>query len=230
MAVDEMLLESAADGEGCALRFYRWSEPTLSLGYFQRLADRTSHEASRQCPLVRRASGGGAILHDRELTYSLVVPADHRLAAGAEALVRAVHTSWVEAVASLRIRASLYETHRANSRRDQPFLCFQRRASGDIVIDRQKIVGSAQRRRRGAVLQHGSCLLETSSAAPEALGLADVAGVQLSWRQLIDLWLPELRRALQVEFVPIELSTAESVRVREVVKSKYGCAKWTERR
>jgi len=73
MAVDEALLDAAVEQGVAALRFYQWSEPTLSLGYFQRHADRDSHAASHDCTLVRRQSGGGAILHDRELTYSLTL-------------------------------------------------------------------------------------------------------------------------------------------------------------
>ena len=77
MALDEALLESAAERGSATLRFYRWSEPTLSLGYFQDYAERDSHAASRNCALVRRQTGGGAILHDRELTYSLAIPRAH---------------------------------------------------------------------------------------------------------------------------------------------------------
>src|SRR5262245_54691837 len=69
MAVDETLLESAAASGAASLRFYGWSEPTLSLGYFQRAAARQTHATSLGCPMVRRPSGGGAILHDWELTY-----------------------------------------------------------------------------------------------------------------------------------------------------------------
>src|SRR5690242_18095105 len=74
MAIDEALLESAAGGGPLTLRFYQWSEPTLSLGYFQRYEDRSLHPASLDCPIVRRPTGGGAILHDKELTYSLALP------------------------------------------------------------------------------------------------------------------------------------------------------------
>ncbi|MEM6330787.1 MAG: lipoate--protein ligase family protein, partial [Planctomycetota bacterium] len=74
MAVDEALLDAAAAGAGATLRLYRWSSPTLSLGYFQPLAARAAHPASAGCPCVRRHSGGGAIVHDHELTYSLAVP------------------------------------------------------------------------------------------------------------------------------------------------------------
>ena len=86
MALDEALLESAGDDPMATLRFYRWSEPTLSLGYFQRSAERAAHIASRDCPLVRRASGGGAILHDAELTYSLTIPTTDRWSAAAARL------------------------------------------------------------------------------------------------------------------------------------------------
>ena len=75
MAVDETLLFDAAENGTATLRFYSWDEPTLSLGYFQRYADREQHTASRTCAVVRRQTGGGAILHDRELTYSLALPA-----------------------------------------------------------------------------------------------------------------------------------------------------------
>ncbi len=80
MAVDEVLLDWSAQSGGYAWRFYRWDEPTLSLGYFQPYEDRQRHPPSRACPAVRRATGGGAILHDAELTYSLAVPAGSPLA------------------------------------------------------------------------------------------------------------------------------------------------------
>ena len=80
MAVDEALLLDASENGSASLRFYGWNAPTLSLGYFQRYDDRDLHAASRDCAVVRRQTGGGAILHDRELTYSLVLPPNHPLA------------------------------------------------------------------------------------------------------------------------------------------------------
>ena len=90
---------TAVDGGVATLRFYQWSEPTLSLGYFQRYDDRHQHAASRKCAVVRRQSGGGAILHDRELTYSLTLPASHPLTRDATALYTAVHNAFIQALA-----------------------------------------------------------------------------------------------------------------------------------
>ena len=162
MAVDEVLLERAV----ACLRFYRWSEPTLSLGYFQAYADRREHPPSLPCAAVRRLTGGGAILHDFELTYSIVLPGTHPLAAHRDELYRAVHGSLIEALGQLGIAARLCQpAHKIEAVRE-PFLCFQRRSPGDVLIGQTKICGSAQRRRYGAVLQHGSLIWQTSAAAP----------------------------------------------------------------
>ena len=192
MAVDEALLQSAAERGITTLRLYQWEVPTLSLGYFQSAADREQHAASRDCLLVRRASGGGAIVHDRELTYSLTVPlSDSRLSSATD-LYDAVHLSLVECFAEFGIRTSFYGKEEYNSQTPtsdgEPFLCFQRRACGDIVSGNVKVVGSAQRRRRGAVLQHGSILLSRSDSAPELQGLREVAGRPMPAAAIAERW------------------------------------------
>jgi lipoate-protein ligase A len=175
MAVDEALLLDAADGGHPTLRLYAWSEPTLSIGYFQRVADRAGHAASRECALVRRQTGGGAILHDREITYSLVLPAGHPLGSQPTALYSSVHDAMIEVLTPLTDRESrqklvrlvrISKTHHD----DEPFLCFLRRAPDDVLLLERhepmrrcerpadqselqagvKILGSAQRRYRGA--------------------------------------------------------------------------------
>src|SRR4051812_5496180 len=98
MALDEALLDAVAEDPSAAwLRTYGWTAPTLSLGYFQRWADAQADPRWRDAPIVRRPTGGGAIWHDRELTYALVVPGQHPLARPSTALYRAVH----EAIAGL---------------------------------------------------------------------------------------------------------------------------------
>ncbi|HEX8199322.1 MAG TPA: lipoate--protein ligase, partial [Isosphaeraceae bacterium] len=94
MAWDEVLLDAvAASGDAAALRTYGWTEPTLSLGYFQALDEARADPRWRDVPIVRRPTGGGAIWHHHEVTYALAVPRAHPLAARAPDLYRAVHAA-----------------------------------------------------------------------------------------------------------------------------------------
>ena len=108
MAVDQALLASANGTGQVTLRFYRWSPPTLSLGYFQAADQRREHQPSLSCDLVRRVTGGGAILHHRELTYSLCVPCENRLSNEHQVLYRLVHGAMIESLHEWGIDASLY--------------------------------------------------------------------------------------------------------------------------
>lgn len=230
MAVDEVLLEWAERTGGCCWRFYQWEEPTLSLGYFQAYGDRWRHAASRKCPVVRRASGGGAILHDRELTYSCVWPKTHRLAAGRLQLYEAVHASLIELLADEGIKATLYGQAGPGGGEKPPFLCFQRRSPGDVVVGAAKVAGSAQRRLRGAVLQHGSVLLARSPAAPELDGLAELAGLALDAQQLCQAWGKRLENRLKLVWQATSLSAEEYQQAVTLVETKYGSLPWTHNR
>ena len=233
MGVDEMLMERAAEANVATLRFYEWSPATLSLGYFQNAADRAMHAASGACPMVRRSSGGGAIVHDRELTYSISLPTAHPLAADAETLYRNIHGTLLEALAEFGVAARLNEAALVHME-GEPFLCFQRRAAGDVLLDRYKICGSAQRRRRGAILQHGSVLLARSAAAPELPGVVDLADTQATSRltptTLAEVWIHIWRSRLS----PLEPYGAYSSDDAELAgaqaTTKYASAVWTNRR
>jgi len=230
MAVDEALLEAVECEPACWWRFYQWAEPTLSLGYFQEYAERAGHPASRHAACVRRLTGGGAILHDRELTYSLIVPAQHRLAQARERLYAIVHRSLVELLADLAVTAGLHPASSDAVPAPEPFLCFQRRAPGDIVTGDVKITGSAQRRRRGAVLQHGSILLQRSAAAPELPGIAEKAGPEIDAARLIDAWLPRLAESLELQWQPAALSPQQRQAAEELRQRRYAAAAWTVHR
>lgn len=171
MAFDEALLEAAATRGETSLRIYRWSEPTLSLGYFQKELPPDLPAILRGLPCVRRLSGGGAILHHHEWTYSCALPKRHPLAGRTEDLYDAVHAALLRAFARLGVSAATRGTsdHEADGR----FLCFERGDARDILVAGRKVVGSAQRRRKGTVLQHGSVVLRTSPFAPHIPGLAD---------------------------------------------------------
>lgn len=175
MAVDAALLDSAVHRGRCTVRIYRWAEPTVSLGYFQRTDD--VDPASRWAPLprVRRLSGGGAILHHHEWTYSCAVPAGHPAIRAPHALYEATHRQIIAVLEDMGVYAALRgDMGIDEAAAAKPFLCFSRGDRRDVVLQGRKIVGSAQRRRKGAVLQHGSILLRASPFAPQIPGIVDL--------------------------------------------------------
>ena len=233
MAVDEALLESAADSGEITLRFYEWSPATLSLGYFQSHEERSGHTASLACPMVRRSTGGGAIVHDQELTYSLVVPMDGRSHSAATAMYDAMHDSLVLALADFGLQASRYQSPPVVGidapLQAEPFLCFQRRAIGDVIIGGHKVGGSAQRRHSTTVLQHGSVLLRKSVSAPELPGIAEL-GCDISVPQLVERWLAKAQSHLGLRFDNSTLREPEAELARKVQIVKYQSLCWTRKR
>jgi len=232
MAADEVLLHRVGPGESPpTLRFYQWDPPAISLGYFQKYAE---YEAlpppAGDLPVVRRLTGGGAIIHDVELTYSLVVPGGHSLARHRNLLYETVHNSLIAALAEFDVAARLHQSQDPTPRGEEPFLCFRRRAGGDVVAGPTKIAGSAQRRRRGAVLQHGSVLLARSAAAPELQSLLDLASAPLDKDRLIAGWCETLRCRLALLFEPKPLAEHQRHRAAELVRSKYATDHWTRNR
>lgn len=252
MGFDEALLEQAADAGTATLRFYQWQEPTLSLGYFQAYDERDTHAESRQAAVVRRQSGGGALMHDRELTYSISLPATHPLSRQSPRLYDVVHHSLIDLLAAEGIAAALHRDRVTTSSAtdshapieklaaaEEPFLCFARRTSADIVLPTAvaaeppvKIVGSAQRRRRGAVLQHGSVLLDRSPAAPELAGIEQISGVSIPPSWLVERWSPALAAALELNLHDYQPKAGEEVMIRaeQLRAEKYAAPAWTHRR
>jgi lipoate-protein ligase A len=231
MAVDEVLLETAASGGISSLRFYQWSEPTLSLGYFQSQADRAKHGASRGCQLVRRQTGGGAIVHDVELTYCLALHMPERSAAAAARLYQVAHTALADVLAARGVEVTVLKGRQEErNEASKPLLCFERRALGDVLLGDSKICGSAQRRLKGAVLQHGSLLLGRSESAPELPGLAELTGKRWKVEDFIEPWARELADRLALHWTDDALSPEELSRVRSLAIEKYSAASWNARR
>ena len=236
MAVDEVLLDWAVRQSACWLRVYGWTPATVSLGYFQHYAERSAHAPSAASPAVRRLTGGGAIVHDDELTYSLVLPAGHALAAMRDRLYAAMHGALVDALAEFDVAAELWPADLAGPL-PEPFLCFLRRSPGDVVVARSvglplgvKIAGSAQRRRRGAVLQHGSLLLRRSAAAPELPGLSDLFDGFPGPEQFLPRWLARIQSHLAITWQESALEPDLRRAAEELAESRYAAARWTVER
>jgi len=169
MARDEALLVSCNHSDTVpVLRFYRWSPATISLGYFQGIEEfEALAPPTGTLDVVRRTTGGGAILHDVEVTYSLTVPIGHTLVAGKpNELYTLAHQAIIAAIGEPTRQFGCGDSACGASRHRGPFFCFARRHALDVVIPddadetgTRKLAGSAQRRTPTAILQHGSIML-----------------------------------------------------------------------
>ena len=179
MAIDEALIRNAKPEWPIVMRVYEWDRPTLSLGHFQSLSDRDADARLRELPWVRRMTGGGAIVHDHEITYSILIPDRHetRSKGHSEILYRAIHESVAEGLRTLGWKARMSEECTCSSSISQKtvfFQCFLRRSPVDLIVGGYKVLGSAQRRTAAGLLQHGSLLIHHSPTTPKVLGLVDL--------------------------------------------------------
>ncbi len=163
MAVDEALLESAQSGlPSPTIRLYGWNRPTLSIGYAQNIAQgfNAGFIDYNQIPVVRRPTGGRAILHDDEVTYSLAIPSSSRYFGSLTSIYNMAQAAITGALESLDI-----EVDPAPESPDigGSACCFASRGRHEISVNGRKVAGSAQRRLRGGALQHGSIVLAQNS-------------------------------------------------------------------
>lgn len=236
MARDHALLDFVdADPSRAVLRTYAWTEPTLSLGYFQRVEQLRENPIWAGLARVRRPSGGGAIWHRNELTYALVVPRTHPLAGRPSDLYRAVHAAFVTL-----LRDQGHDAHR-RGRDDldsaspqplpRPFLCFHDHDPEDVLVGPHKVVGSAQRRRPSAVLQHGSLLLAPAPQTPDLPGLnTEQRALTTIHDQFCNLVATRLPSALGLD--PIESAPAARLLAQAdtLARTLYRLDAWTARR
>jgi lipoyl(octanoyl) transferase len=225
MAADEVLLESATAGIA-SLRFYGWSEATVSLGYFQPEKVRRTEPLLR-LPFVRRPSGGAMLVHHREVTYCLALPPGQPWQTGASWLCT-MHTIIAGALASLGVSA---KSQAAGS--EPPFsgtLCFQHLTAGDLLIGAAKVVGSAQRRQRGALMQHGSILLARSMHTPMLPGIEELAGRRITSADACAAIRAEFARRTSWQLVHDAWTPAELSRADELATTKYRHERWNQKR
>jgi lipoate-protein ligase A len=234
MARDEALLDFVGEGPSTAgLRLYGWNEPTLSLGYFQSIAEAEENPRWRGLPQVRRPTGGGALLHDQEVTYAIALPRTHTIARQTSELYKRVHAAIVELLEECGVGAGRRgdvgdKAVRVDTPR--PFLCFADRDSEDVISGGAKLAGSAQRRRSGAVLQHGSILIASSTITPELPGATDLG---MRPADLAD-WASRLAWKIlaRLELVPAATAWPAHLLQRSgaIERSVYRNESWTRRR
>ncbi len=229
MARDEHLLHSDTLVPG-SLRIYAWDPPTISLGYFQRYSEITNlPDDVRNLAVVRRITGGGAILHDREITYCLVLRDSVPIARKSPiALYRTVHDCWRAALAEDGLVSDLApESFPMPTPRTGPFFCFQKPGCTDLIVNGQKLLGSAQRRLPDRVLQHGSLLLGRRFASHPG------ADIQQQNQAIVERWISAFtqRLAAELELTPTGAKWSEE-QLADVAERqfKYASRAWTRKR
>jgi lipoate-protein ligase A len=257
MAADEAILESSGRGETPpTLRLYAWSPPCLSLGYAQPLSDvDLAALEQRGWELVRRPTGGRAILHTDELTYSVAGPLDEpRLAGGvlesyrilAAALLRALQLLGIPAQADEKPAAAAPQGAQPN----QNPVCFEVPSNYEITVGGKKLIGSAQARRKEGVLQHGSLPLhgdltrivqalifpdpQAQARAAERLlqratTVERVLGRPLEWEQAAQAFAQAFAETLNLQLLPGDLTPEERRRAEALLAEKYASPAWTGR-
>lgn len=253
MAIDEALLNSVAVGAPPTLRFYGWKRPTLSLGYFQPLSEAKAWAeqtgvalgADGEVDLVRRSTGGGAILHHAELTLSLTLPMNVSDTGAREATYRNVHAAIAGELKRLGVDAKPFRTLGTNAvsrmdadaatsakgnQRDEPFLCFQRRTDEDLIVNGYKVLGSAQRRTKGALLQHGSLLWSVSPHADVLPGMQQLSGRSLDLGAFVRGLQQRLATIFGMDWQAGSLESTELEAAEQIVTQRYGNPDWTAKR
>ncbi len=231
LGLDEALLRDVEARP--TLRFYGWKPAALSLGHFQPLGPFEALARAAGVPIVRRPTGGGAIHHVDELTFSIVAQAgaDGYPAETVEAY-RVVHDVVASALASLGAHvATRDESLPLSVAPGAATLCFHDTTALDLVVphvDGRKLVGSAQRRIGERVLHHGSIPLSVPALTPEAASVELAAGRRVSWDELADA-LATSAAAWLGPLEPGELTENEQSEAARLAAERYSTVAATRR-
>lgn len=200
MAIDEALLASASVP---ILRYYRWRRPSISFGYFGRYAEVEPQSDSRD--IVRRWTGGGIVPHGDDLTYSVIIPANHPFfARSSPEIYRALHETIRAAFEANGIATELS----SGAAPKVSEACFANAVRADVLSRGQKIAGAAHRRSRAGLLHQGS----------------------IQHPDLPERFRTDLAQILCEEYELKTLSGQTMSRAEEIAAAKYGTADWLKRR
>ncbi len=249
MALDEALLNFVSRGEiDPVIRFYTWNPPTLSIGYFQRLSKEIDIDKVKEkgYGLVRRQTGGRGVLHDKELTYSVIVPESHPdMPKTVTEAYRVISEGLLEGFKSLGFDA-YFAVPRSKEEREklkQPrsSVCFDAPSWYELVVEGKKIAGSAQTRQKGVILQHGSILQDVDiddlfdmfifkndrlkakmkeAFVEKAVAINDLSDSHVSLTEMVVAFKEGFKKALDLEYQPLELTEAQQEEVK-ALEEKY---------
>jgi lipoate-protein ligase A len=250
LAVDEAIARAVAEREAPpTLRLYGWAPPTLTLGRGQPYVDADvavlRHEG---VDLLRRMTGGTAVLNRDELTYTVAVPdGESRLAGTVAESYRPISLALLYALARLGVTgaAAVGRDPATRPNRDvRSPVCFELPSDYEITVGGRKLVGSSQMRIRGAILQHGSLPLtgdigdivrylsapiDPARVRARALTLRDALGHVVAWPVAADAVLAGFSTTLNLTLASGALLPGERARMDRLLIEKYGDPAWTRR-
>ena len=253
MAVDEAILNSVGSGKSLpTLRLYAWEPACLSLGYAQPFTDvDIPRLQERGWEVVRRPTGGRAVLHTDELTYSVIAPLNEPRVAGT--VLESYHRlalALVEALNLLGMQVEVNGNSAAPHRTSPNPVCFEVPSTYEITVGGKKLVGSAQARRKEGVLQHGSLPLtgdltrilqvlafpdeESRSRAADrllrrAVTVETALNRKISWEEAARATITAFGSVLTLYLQPGDLTPEEKKHAKELARVKYGHSCWTEK-
>jgi len=253
MAVDEAILESVYTADSIpTLRLYAWEPACLSLGHVQPFAEVNTEALSKNgWDVVRRPTGGRAILHVDELTYAVIAPqSEPRVSGGVLESYLRLSQALLRALQIIGLSPEVNEKKATTDPKQPNPVCFEVPSNYEITVGGKKLVGSAQARRKEGILQHGTLplygdltriitALKFKDVAPRerasqrlldhATTMENVLGTAPTWQQAGEAFKEAFADVLNLALVPGELSVRELERAAELVENKYANPKWTER-
>lgn len=258
MAMDEALLNFVSRGEiDPVIRFYTWDPATLSIGYFQRLKKEIDIDKVKEkgYGLVRRQTGGRGVLHDKELTYSVIVPESHpKMPKTVTEAYRVISQGLLEGFKLLGFDAYFAvpksKEEREKLKQPRSSVCFDAPSWYELVVEGRKIAGSAQTRQKGVILQHGSILKDIDiddlfdmfifknerlkdkmkqAFIDKAVAINDISDKVVSLEEMEAAFEKGFQKGLDINFKPLELTKEQQAEVKELAE-KYKSDEWTFRK
>lgn len=258
MAMDEALLNFVSRGDiDPVIRFYTWNPATLSIGYFQRLQKEIDIDKVKEkgYGLVRRQTGGRGVLHDKELTYSVIVPESHpNMPSTVTEAYKIISQGLLEGFKNLGFE-TYFAIPRSKEERDklkQPrsSVCFDAPSWYELVVEGRKIAGSAQTRQKGVILQHGSILQDIDiddlfdmfkfknerlkakmkeNFVQKAVAINDISNQHITLNEMENAFEAGFKKGLNIDFKPLELTEKQLEEVQEL-EDKYRSEAWMYRK
>ncbi|PTK67396.1 lipoate--protein ligase family protein [Staphylococcus borealis] len=254
MAMDEALLNFVSRGEiDPVVRFYTWNPATLSVGYFQRLKKEIDIDKVKEkgFGLVRRQTGGRGVLHDKELTYSVIVSEEHpNMPSTVTEAYRVISEGLLEGFKLLGFEAYFAiprsKEEREKLKQPRSAVCFDAPSWYELVVEGRKIAGSAQTRQKGVILQHGSLLQDVDvdelfdmftfkndrlkdkmkkAFVAKAVAINDIADRHITIEEMEKAFEEGFKKGLNIEFKPLILSDKQMEEVKEL-EEKYRSDEW----